>query len=256
MKNRQIELINAYKQKSNILNPSAPGPGDINQPVIRWDLKNLLDHKAELTGNEDGQYAFNGIIKTSTIPTYRAVLAELKKDYKNWFQNELNQGNNPPAKDWPAHLLEKKDQLEAHLAVYALEVEHLNTLIKEARLAKEEAAQEPCLGPKASWNRQEMENNVLTSIAGQVVKPDEKGVLKITDERSPYNGIYCWRFKSQILKPMNREYSYRIRQENKKAPDDRLPVKWPASPIFDPKKDSISYPGYAEAPLRKLGLLK
>lgn len=261
MENRKKDLAEAYRQQSNILSPQQIGNGSIIESVVENDLQNLYGHRIELTGQPEGdhvnKYFFNGLWKTAKVPTFELILAELKTEFKNHQQTQLNRGSLLP-KTYPPELLEKKNQILARLQIAQEEIDFLDGLISDAEAKEKEAAEfrEPCLGPKATWAREEMRDGVIISCAGQKVEPDKDGVLRITDSRSPYNGLFVWAWRSRIFGPVQREYSWRTRQMFKKEPSDRDRVVYPASPIWDPKTDSVEYPGYAEGPLRAQKLIK
>lgn len=249
-----------YRRESNILHPLQLGQGNLLEPVIEGDLQNLFAHRLRLTGELDGEwkghYSYNDKWSTAEVPTYELMLKELAGDFRNHQQMELNQGNQL-SKEYPKELLAKREQLEAKLLVFDEEVKFLDKLIVSAQTSKKEADEkrEPVLGKKSTWNRQEQRNGVLTSVAGQVVKPDEDGILRISDPRSPYNTLLVYRWRGEVVRPLNREFSWRTRQEMKKVPDDRKKVHYPAAPTYDRKTDKISYEGYAPGPLKKQKLI-
>lgn len=88
-----------------------------------------------------------------------------------------------------------------------------------------------------------------------MVGPGEDGVLEIIDKRSRYCGMPVWKFKSQVLRAMGQEFSFRTKKEEQAVlleDRKRRPVKYPAPPIYHRATGVLEYPDYHNETIKKL----
>ncbi len=77
----------------------------------------------------------------------------------------------------------------------------------------------------------------------------------ISDNRSPYNGMPVWQFKSQIVNAMSMEFKHRSQTESKLAKAENRPpqpVPYPAAPTINKNTGAFEYHGFSSQVIKKL----
>lgn len=255
--NPELEkLVNRYSRESRILNPrGARGIENFmnfNDPqVIRTEL---IEHK----GNQSGEYWNPGRLSGSRSSMHTAVLPSLldarkalQAMFETYQKSEVAIGNRPP-KTWPSNLLDEKIILDAKIRVTELEIEKLEELLKPLEEKKEAEQNEPLA--RKHWARCELHDGRLVKMAGwRVGFPENEEILHILE--GPFANMPCWMFKSQILKAIQSEESYRRRQELKAAEAEERrprPVAKVLTPTWNPESKQISYEGYSNATIKRI----
>lgn len=265
MQRTKPTLTERYKAQSQILNPQFST--GLDQPIDRTDLSQvegeLLRRQGTLDVVNKGHY-YMPDIKTAegsywhlaTLPALKFELKDLEAKFKHYSESQIKQGHRKP-KNWPAHLESDRKILKAQIAVTEEEIKVLTNIADELRKAKDD--EENALLPRSRMGEARMDySNTIISIGGaKVTMNEEKEVLCIDDERSPFNGMEVYRYKGAILRAMEHERLRRQNQERKAAEKEGRkpkPVPLPKIPVYDQKKDRISYPGYSDFVLNKLNL--
>lgn len=255
-----------YTAESYILNP---GTGRGLEPMI--DSNNLDSLQRELTriqgangGEHHGEYhlpdvrnSAGGHWHLSRLFDLRRQLKDIETKFKIYQKAMVNAGNAKP-NTYPEEMAEEHAVVTAKIKVCEAEIEKLNSLIRPLLEVKAEA--ESAILPRRQWNICETdEDGILTKIGGMLCSrqdpEDDTSILVIRDERSPFDGMFVWRFKAQILGAIVRETSYRQNTERKLAVKEgrpAQPIPHVATPIFNADTQSIEYPGYSNSVLKKI----
>lgn len=251
-----------YKSRSVILNPRLRNAQ--NGGIVEGSVADLQRHLSLLIGapGKSGRWydSEKDDYVTARLPHLEAQERELLERINGWKAQRLRMGNEP-TETIPVELQIERDRFVARKIVLREEVEYLKTLLKEARAEKsKEKALAEAVPPKLKrdqWGAIKLRGGIVESIGNQRCSLNEDGILFIDDTRSAYHGLLVHRYKSKILKPMERETSFRERQEQKRSFESGTPrrkVSPPKPPIYNKESDTISYPDYSAAVLEKLGL--
>lgn len=193
--------------------------------------------------------------ETAFLEVLRNKLKKVQQEFESYKQMEINTGNRPP-KQWPPHLLEKREDAEAHLAVAEEELSWLKSKLEKVEAEAEKPAKEGGLfADPRTWSSSTTRDGIIDTVAGQKCAMNEEGILYITDESSPYQGMLVWKFKGEIALPMFREYSHRQRAEvasTLKENRIRRKVDFPPAPTYNKATDTVVYEGYSDSVLKKL----
>jgi len=208
----------------------------------------------------------------SLIGRQKDKLSDLQGRFTEWQNKIRNQGDLPP-KEWPEFLANERNRIEAKIQVYNEEVVELKRRLKEAEdiEASVKPEESECLPTdKGLWGNGRLRNGMLVSIGGQKtamknMNADEENedgkdpeyIMCIADDRSPYNNMEVWRFKSEVMKALSIEMGYRQRLENKRAKAEDRAAKilrsWPEAPSWDAKTKTVTLPdSYSDFTKNKL----
>ena len=114
-------------------------------------------------------------------------------------QYAINSGKFPP-KEMPPEMRNELLRAEACEDVTKAEIKRLKKALKKAQSGKNTDHEMPCL-PYGAIGSGKKRKGILSIIDGQDVLPDKNMVLRIQDERSPYNGMRCADYFEYIVKP-------------------------------------------------------
>ena len=245
--------IDRYRRESIILAGNRKG-ADLNQPVVEGNVSNLKSHRLQIKGNEQGIfYDSHHKEVPATLTTLKEKQKELEQRWESHCVDQLKLGNRKP-QIWPKELQEEKLKLEARRIVAMEEVRWLEEKLQEAQ-EQQKKARPSLLSAPQHWGSSQLQNGVLVSIGPWKVEPDSEGLLRISDQDSPYDTMPVWRFKSEILKPMGNEFAHRHKQEETEAVKltrPRRKVNYPIPGRWSKESDLIEYENYSNATIKKL----
>lgn len=266
MKKEEIKELKIYKRtfarlrsKSKILNDLPPQ--HFNEFGFRpTDRHNLEINKVMILGDgETGKFVLNKTTHFAKVPAIEKALTNLEKDYKERQQRGMNEGREP-METYPSDLLEKAATLIAERDVYKLEVEKIDKCLDEVEeIAPERSPILKTLGVS------KLRHGIMVVVDGQDVKVNKDGVLAISDERSPFDGLLVWKYIAKVVKAVAHEQQYRQRIADKQAQSEFVVNRQPAQvrpntksvgrptlPSYNKKTDTISYPSdYSEKTITK-----
>jgi len=231
------------KQKSfsYILTPSQPSS---MSRMLETSSKSALQNELlEIRGDKEGRFwnANKQRWEASKIACLKQELSDLEGDFKRLQRQRVNEGYQPLT-EWPPDLDEFRQKIQTRLRIANEEVEHLEELLKAVR---EKQPDLPPIKPRRFWSSGNLQGGVLVDIGGIQIKPDKTGLLRICDERSPYDTMPVWRFRGQVVGPMFWEDRFRYHQEEKLSKKEGRPFKtppFPALPRWDRTADIVEYP--------------
>jgi hypothetical protein len=124
---------------------------------------------------------------------------QIKADFKRLRQRKSNEGRRPPS-EMPQQMKEEVLEAEARYDVILDEIREIEKRLVAYADEDKEKDDERMLyyGPQGFG---QLRGGVLVEVDGQIVKPDQKGVLRICDPRSPYDGLEAWRYDEEVVKP-------------------------------------------------------
>jgi len=252
-------IIDRYRQLSPILNPAQRNArnGIFNESSITdlrskiTEIEGVPDHPGKYYKNDRDGYVI------SLLEARRNDLKAVEAEFDNYCQMEVNTGNKPPT-EWPPELQKKKDDTTARIMVHEEELNWLKDKLEKALELEKLLDPERKSGPlknRKLWGTAKLRDGILYTIAGQRCSVNKAGVLCISEESSPYNGMPVWKFKSLIANPMFAEYRHRERMEAKAAKEenrDRKQVPFPPAPIINKRTKAIEYLEYSNTVIRKI----
>lgn len=150
-------------------------------------------------GDESGHFIKNKILYNSFIKEAENALEEINQRFKIHKQKMINEGRKSPSK-MPPDL--KKDRLraEAKFDVIQSEIAHLERKLSIFQESESEKTEKAVLkgGPQGHGK---IQGGILVEIDGQRIVKDPKGVLRMKDHRSPYNGMTASDYTEHIVRP-------------------------------------------------------
>jgi len=232
---RTKDYYEYWKSFSLYLNPT--NRNSVNGGIMQGNVPDLENHLAQVN---------------KKIPALKIDLEGIDKEFEQHRKMELQKGNEPVTELTPL-LLQKQSEINAKMKVHKEEIKWLETKIKEAKVDNNIVERRPISHPK-DWGSAVLKDNIMLNIGGHETSVNKDGILFISDERSPYQGMLVWRFKSQVAVPLHAEYRYRLRQESKNALDekrDRKMIRYPNPPVYDKKTGKVTYPNYSKTVVKK-----
>lgn len=153
---------------------------------INWSKTGLETLLLELKGDKDGVYLKGGQQTEATLPYLEKLLEEIKKEYENYSQSQVNTGQRRP-KEMPKELWERFLKIEAEIDVTKEEIEWLEIAIKNYKQEEKKKDNESLLKYGLLGSGQLL-GGILIEIDGQKVEliNDE---LVISSKESPYYGM-------------------------------------------------------------------
>ncbi|MCF8307431.1 MAG: hypothetical protein K9I68_00325 [Bacteroidales bacterium] len=217
--------------------------GSLDDPVF---LKSM---RLEWEGRpEDGMFYYQerNENRDSKMNIAKAHLKDAETSWQEYQQEKVNAGRAKPT-EYPPHIAEKMFKAEAYYDVTKLELDSIKRRLDKVQKEKEKIAKGRVL-KHGLQGAGKMRGGVLCEIDGQNVEPDSKKVLRIKDERSPYNGmktsdyftlVSTWKLECRRLTKLERakakdEGKKSMMRANVKAP---LP-KWDGKD-FELEKESV-----------------
>jgi hypothetical protein len=149
-------------------------------------------------GNKDGVYFDRGRERESVLSAAKKLLLDVERQFETEKQTAINKGRLPPEVMHPA--LDKRRLIaEANLDLVNGEVERLETLLGSATAKEEEIDDSQVLknGPRGV---SKMRDGIISTIDGQRVARNGKGMFEIADERSRYNGLLVHTYLEEVVK--------------------------------------------------------
>ncbi len=196
------------KLASPFLNPRAR---ERNFHEYAWHL----DSKAQLQGRIEQ-------IEEVVIPEHESQIAALEEAFKHASQAAVNAGRRP-LKEMAPDMRERWEEANAALDIAREEADEIRKAIEKAQEVEQERSDGAVLkrGPEGSG---QLRGGVLVLLDGQTVKPDVVGVLRIADERSPYNGMTTADYYDHVCMPWKHAQAKRLAEAHKKARELNVPV--------------------------------
>lgn len=197
------------KRHSVILNPNKPGLHvGIESDKARWpQLLKLFD------GDDNGEVMDRyGQKAPAYITKAKNELLAVEKKFTKYQHNAVKMGRPKPT-TWPADLLEEKIKAQARLDVLKEERAVIENYVNEMEAKKKKERNMLEYGPIGTTT---LNNGAISEIDGQHVKTDAKGVPRINDDESPYNGMRTSVYYDKIVHPWNngRVSMKKIKKEN------------------------------------------
>lgn len=246
------QYIAKYRRESPVLNPQ---PRNVYQTFINpGDADSMSNYLIRLKGGtkKPGQF-YNpreGRWEPSKVTQLDDAINAIEEKFQKHKQYMLNSGKRVPTA-LPPDLVEEKAKIEAKMTILEEEVEFLEREIMEA--TKKKSKSEETVLPRKKWGSGEFRDGVLANLGGFQISPDKDGILRIDDSRSIHDGMEAWRFREQIYKPMEWEFSHRVRTEKEAAKAENCTINkvpYPEPGIWYRNSDTIEYPGYSYAILK------
>ena len=191
---------------SLILNPTGSGANDVrNFGTIslrnsREGIKRLL---MEYQGdNGSGFYIQNRREIPSKLKEAKHAIEAIKEKFAKLKQRAVNAGRYPPKK-MDAELKELLLKAEAREDIIRAEIKRLQNGLENFPDEKTGELM-PCLKYGCIGSSKNT-GGICTIIDGQSVEPDEKGVLRIKDERSPFHGMRTADYFQSIVQAYNEQ---------------------------------------------------
>ena len=256
-------VFDARKMKSPILNPAGFHVADIAlQMSDKAGLKSLL---TELEGNEEGKFWSHSPSPArwlnSRIKNAELAIAGIEDRFQNVRQQAVNAGHRPPSK-MPKDMTEELLRSEARLDVVLEETEKIRKLLSEIERREQKQDDKKVLqrGPMGAGR---LVDGICVWLDGQCVEPDHENVLRIIDDRSPYNGMRTADYFEFVQKPWCKLRDKMQTEERKRGEDDpgysprrnaRPPL--PPWPVNVPRPEAKEENGDAKPQTRKGGMVR
>ena len=226
----------------------------MNPSVVIGNIDNLKSHLLQIKGNENGVYFDSHHLETpAQLTTLREQVEQLEIAWQQHVESTVNQGDKPPT-NWPPHLQDKKEKLEARRIVAQEEVAWLEEKLVQGEQDKRTREKKPANSRLSGAGR--LRDGILVEFCGWDVSKNSEGILCIDDPSSEFNTMPIWRLKSEILNIISQEFVLRHKKEEKAAVAEGRPkntVKYPHTPTWNKDNDLIEYPGdYDPSVIRKL----
>jgi hypothetical protein len=176
--------LDMFLNQSSILNPDEIP----NAHSLIEDKRNILYAIAEIEGDENGQYpSRNGELVAAMIPMTKKKIEEFDKRFEFLKNTKRKEGFKIPTV-FPPDWLNDYYTLQARLSAYEAESEALNKRLSEWVDEEQKTSDDQVLafGLRCFGK---LRNGELESIDGQTVSENDNGIMIITDNRSPYNGL-------------------------------------------------------------------
>jgi hypothetical protein len=214
--------FDAYKGDSPVLNPRSSGIG-VNALNLN-DANSLESHLLERIGFQGDPKIMKigyfrkgetGQLQISDLKSAEMQIREIKSQFKNEQQSIVNQGRNPP-KEMSKDLKDKLLRAEARHDIVQSEISTLERLLKNFVDQDKKIDDSKVLkgGPRGMGK---LRHGVLVHVDGQNVEADSKGILRIADPRSRYNGMKTADYYDEIVRPWIRANSNLLKEHGKKA---------------------------------------
>jgi hypothetical protein len=173
------------KNQSDILTAN---PGERpNITTVFWDKENCQERLVEYQGDDQGFYLRNNQKTLALIPSVKLRLQKIEDDFERYQKQRVNQGFAKPTEMLP-ELFEKQSKLFALQDI--LEEEAAKILHRLATMIDEETHQEDDM--VLQYGLQligKLRDGVLAEMDGQTCTQNEEGLVIISDQRSPFNGM-------------------------------------------------------------------
>lgn len=216
------KCFDAFKGDSPVLNPRSSGIGVHSLNLS--DKNALKSHLLERVGFQGDAKEMKigwfrkgetGEMQVSDLKSAEQQIIAIKQAFENQKQGIINQGRRPP-KTMPADMQEKLLKAEARLDITKSEIETLERLLKNFTDADTKIDDSLVLkrGPAGSGK---LRHGILAHVDGQHVEADSKGVLRIADARSRYNGMATADYYDEIVRPWLRANSKLLKEHAKKC---------------------------------------
>jgi hypothetical protein len=181
------KAVDRYMMASKVFNGGADKIPSVH--TVFFDKRNMEAYMLELSGDpESGKYIKRGgEVVLALIPSHKARLNEIAKQFEKYKVNRVNQGFEEPS-EMPKELLSELYDTSAKLTVYEGEYEELSKHLSEYADEEHENDDDKVL----QWGLRQhgkLRNNQLESIDSQRCSQTEDGIIIIDDARSPYNGM-------------------------------------------------------------------
>lgn len=233
------KIYDKLKLQSPILNNQAITSYEYSGDLGDKDYLESL--KLEWEGGENGvYYAIDAReYKTARVPQAKAQIENIEKEWEVYKQQKVNAGRAEP-KEYPHHIAEKMDAALARYDIAQMELEHVQRKLEAINRKKKKADKGNVLRRGAEGTGS-LKGGVLAEVDGQNVEADEQGVLRIKDERSPYDGMKTADYFEHIVKPWKKQRAKLRRQQREKVQNgdmhtgQRQPNKKPPLPKWDGK---------------------
>ncbi len=259
---------NMYMQKfrsgSQVLNPVN---NSLNRSFIPSDINNLKTWLLEIQGNGNGEYydprnaqSYPGDkirergFAPSKIVRLQDELKHLEEQHNKYVEGRLASGYPKPT-EWPERALHQKKTVEARIQVANEEIDKLKELIAKLEQKKAEGKGKHLLGDPRYWSAGNLRDGILVQVGPWKVKPDEEGLLRISDPTSPYDSMPVWQFRSQVVRPMYQEFKYRREHQTQLAKKNGVmcgAVPYPKPPKFDKASGQLEYSNYHNNIIKKI----
>jgi hypothetical protein len=166
---------------SHILNSENP----IGSRSILWDRASIEAEIDRLT--------------TKLIPDIEKKLQELTSSFNGHCEQQINMGRKKPER-WPKDLLEPRLKFEAFMDITKREIEVLKDQLNKRFIEPIKQAEAQGMLKRGPLGVGEMRGGILIMIDGQACEKID-GVMVITSEKSPYNGMAVSDYREYVSKP-------------------------------------------------------
>lgn len=202
---------------NNSRNTSIMNCTTVTEMTTRRGLENLLQ---EWRGNDEGNFIKNGKKFPSKLKIAESALTKIDEQFQQSQQAQINSGRRPDNK-MPPDMQTEKLRAEAVVDVCLAEISAIEKRLESFVDADTKRSSGDVLkhGPQGSGK---MLGGVLSVIDGQDVKQDSKGVLRISDDRSPYDRMETADYFDFVVRPFLTERGQLI---NEKILEERAFVK-------------------------------
>lgn len=230
------------KAESHILNPQAH---PMSETLLRLsDKASLQTLLMELQGDEgrDGEYIAKGMYAKSKLLQASDAIVAVEEDFAALREIKRTTGQRIPD-EMPPEMAGKMLKAEAVYDIVQEEIDKITKLLEEFDTAEKHKLDGAVLqhGPIGAGT---LKGGVLVEIDGQDVKPDSEDVLRICDERSPYNGMGVVGYREQVVMPWVRERNRQNEEQRKHAEEHGIPISTlaPVRPPLPPRPADVERP--------------
>ncbi|MBT3255797.1 MAG: hypothetical protein HN366_04960 [Deltaproteobacteria bacterium] len=221
------QAFDAYKTASPVLNSkgSIPNVHSLNlsdKNALRSHILERVGFQGDPKKMEIGwfQKGETGQLQISDLKSAEQDIEEIKSQFEHHKQTQINMGMRAP-EAMSNEMLDKMFRAEARHDIVKSEIETLERLLKNFTDRDEKIDDSKVLkgGPRGMGK---LRHGILAHVDGQNVEADSKGVLRIDDPRSKYDGMKTCDYYDEIVKPWGRANAKLLNAHVKKSREIRL----------------------------------
>lgn len=222
--------------KSLILNPGGKTSADIqnfgtyHMLQSKEGIERLLEEWRGEAGDIKRAYMLGRREVPSKLAEAEMQVEKINAKFDKLKQDKINSGHYPPKK-MPNEMRKELLKAEAVEDIVKAEIKRLENALEKFPAGGIETHEMPCL-PRGPEGMGKKRKGILRWLDGQDVFPDPEGVLRIKDNRTPYNGMMTAEYFKYIVKPYKQaqakllsEYEIEVSRAREEGTDPASIVK-------------------------------
>jgi len=225
-----IKIFNSQRRASPFLNAHAEQNSLELHSWRTWSRTQLEGHAQH--------YALK------LIPEAEGKIEAVEGDYQRWCRDQVNQGRAKP-EGMPSGLAEEHDTLRARLDVLKEEAKAIGKVAAQKAKEQQKVDATKVLA-RGCRGQGKLRHGLLVALDGQSVGPGPDGLLVITDDRSPFNGMQTAHYFEHVAKPWRMQAATLVQERvdeaaRRQVPIGTIPERKPPLPDWPenvPKPDS------------------